>query len=156
MKSILMIYASMSGNTEEIADILENELQKFDIQLTREQFDIEEPDPLHLKMYDGVLFGTYTWGDGDLPYEVEDYYEEMENVTLESLKVGLFGSCDSMYPKYGEALDIMRDQFQKQGAQIVAVPLKVELDPEAEDARAARELAHTLMQYLEVKVTRIS
>lgn len=29
----------------------------------------------------------------------------------------------------------MGDQLQKQGAEIVALPLKVELDPEAEDVR---------------------
>lgn len=102
-------------------------------------------------MYDGVLFGTYTWGDGDLPYEVEDYYEEMEDVILEGLQVELLGSCDSMYPKYGEALNLMKDQFQKQGAQVVAAPLKIELDPEAEEAQVARELADTLMQNIEVK-----
>lgn len=57
----------------------------------------------------------------------------------------MFGSCDSIYPKYGKALDIMKDQFQKREAQVVAAPLKVELDPEAADARKAWELADTLM-----------
>lgn len=35
MKIILLVYASMSGNMEEIADILDTKLQKFDIQLKR-------------------------------------------------------------------------------------------------------------------------
>jgi hypothetical protein len=47
----------------------------------------------------------------------------------------LFGSCDFIYPKYREALDLMKNQFQKQGAEVEDAVLKVELDPEAEDAR---------------------
>ncbi|WP_147041507.1 flavodoxin domain-containing protein [Marinococcus halophilus] len=92
---------------------------------------------------------------GGLHYEVEDNYAEMGEIQLKGLQVALFGSCDFMYPKYGRALDLIEGRFQKHGAQIVAAPLKVEIDPREEEARAARKLVDALLQKKKVKTSAI-
>ncbi len=39
---------------------------------------MDDMEAVELENYDGILFGTYTWGDGDLPYELEDFYDDMD------------------------------------------------------------------------------
>ncbi|MFP7733336.1 hypothetical protein ACLHDF_07910 [Priestia aryabhattai] len=51
MARIFIAYASTSGTTEEI-----------------EHINVQS-----LVQYDGILLSVYTWGNGDLPYEVEDF-----------------------------------------------------------------------------------
>ena len=61
------------------------------------------------------LFGTYTYEDGDLPYEVEDFYEEMEGLDLTGKAVGVFGSGDTFYQTFGNAVDTMADDLKSWG-----------------------------------------
>src|SRR5690625_1950338 len=88
---------------------------------------------LDLKNYDAVLFGTYTWGDADLPFELEDFHEDLGDEDLTGKVVGLFGSCDSYYEFYGAAMEIMAKQFRAIGAEVIDPLLKIELAPEPED-----------------------
>ncbi len=87
-----------------------------------------------LGRYDGVLLGAYTWGDGELPDEFLDFYEEMDDIELRGRSAAAFGSCDSCYPAYGAAVDLLADKLKEAGADIVLPGLKVELSPSAEDS----------------------
>jgi flavodoxin I len=53
------------------------------------------------------LLGAYTWGDGELPDDFLDFYDEMDRIQLIGKKAAVFGSCDSAYPKFGAAVDIV-------------------------------------------------
>ena len=85
MAKILIAYASMSGNTEEISELIKSNLEPFGHDIGREE--IEQLDIQKLVEYDGILLGVYTWGNGDLPYEVEDFYDEIESVDLTGKKL---------------------------------------------------------------------
>ncbi|MEM5003030.1 flavodoxin domain-containing protein, partial [Priestia megaterium] len=98
--------------------------------------DIEEIEHLDIQKlveYDGILLGIYTWGNGDLPYEVEDFYDEIENVDLTGKKAAIFGSGDRSYPEFCAAVDLLEEKLELSGAEIVEKGLKIELAPETPD-----------------------
>lgn len=148
MGNVLLLYASMTGNTEEIANIMGECLVKHGVQVTRKGFDTVDIKAEELLSYDGILFGTYTYDDGDLPWEVENFYEDLPDVDLNGIIVGVFGSGDSFYPEFGKAVDLMADRFQEIGATVVGERVKVELDPDEADADRCEELVAVFCESL--------
>ncbi|MFB5661139.1 flavodoxin [Alteribacillus sp. HJP-4] len=141
MAKIIILFASMSGNTEEMAEIIEENVTSCGHSVTKYHIDMDEVQPKELLSYDGILLGTYTWGDGDIPYEFEEFYDDLEEIDLTGKTAGVFGSCDSMYPIYGGAIDTFGERFQSCGARLVLENLKVELTPEEQDVKRCREFA---------------
>lgn len=127
MSKVIMIFASMTGNTEEMADAVAAGIREGDAELTmKEVFDANADELLE---YDSIVLGAYTWGDGELPDEFLDFYEEMDGLDLSGKKAAVFGSCDSSYAQYGAAVDILTVKLRELGCTIVSEGLKVELNP---------------------------
>ena len=146
MQKALMIYASMSGNTEDIAGIIKETLSGH--QIAVDCLDMDEADADSLKAYDYVFVGTYTWGDGDLPYEAEDFYEDILHSQLNGLKTACFGSGDHAYPKFCEAVTLFCDAFEQAGAILYPETLKIELAPEtAEDQECCKEFVRGFLAW---------
>jgi flavodoxin I len=82
MSKIIIIFASMSGNTEEMANtIAEGITEISDVSI--EKIDIMDgPEASMLEDYDGIILGAYTWGDGELPDDFLDFYEDMNHIDL--------------------------------------------------------------------------
>ena len=74
MAKILIAYASMSGNTES-ADLIKVSLDAFDHEVVLQEMEGMDAE---LLAYDGIILGSYTWGDGELPFEAEDFHEDLE------------------------------------------------------------------------------
>ncbi|WP_112179592.1 MULTISPECIES: flavodoxin [Paraliobacillus] len=148
MVNIVIVFASMTGNTEEIAEIIEAKIKSLNVPVSTFQIDFDDISAEDLSSYDGILLGTYTWGDGDLPYEVEDFYDDLEDIDLTGKKIGLFGSCDSFYPEYGGAIDKMGDRFKEIGAEIILDHLKIDLTPEDEDVKSCEAFAEAFISKL--------
>lgn len=129
---IAVIYASMSGNTEAIADIITEELRE-------RNHDVMINDILSVQTakellnYDLTFFGMYTWGDGDYPDECLDIVEEMEKLDLEQHPFAIFGSGDRSYPEFCGALDKLHNLIEEHGGRSVIEPLKIEFNPEPHD-----------------------
>lgn len=131
MEKTLIIYASMSGNTEDIAKLIGNALEEKAIEVTYEE--IEDCSIEQLVQYDRILVGSYTWGDGDLPYEAEDFYDALDGADLTGKKIGCFGSGDHAYPKFCEAAVLFSERFKHTGASVYSKTLKIEGSPETEE-----------------------
>ena len=86
MSKIIIIFASMSGNTEEMANtIAEGITEISDVSI--EKVDIMDgPEASMLEDYDGIILGAYTWGDGELPDDFLDFYEDMDHFDLTGKK----------------------------------------------------------------------
>ncbi len=74
-KKVLLVYATMSGNTEAMADLIEKGLKEAGASVDRHEAMDIDAELLH--DYSHILLGAYTWGDGDLPDDFIDLYEEM-------------------------------------------------------------------------------
>lgn len=152
MNKILIVYASQTGNTELMAESIEAFLEQHNVDVTTKTFDFDPIDVEELAAYDAVMVGTHTWDDGDLPYEVEDFYEELEDVNIENHLFAVFGSCDSFYETYGGAIDLMAERLEELGATVVAPMLKVDLEPNKDDIAACEHLAEQLLLHIGEKV----
>ena len=72
MASAKIIYASMTGNNEEIADIVSEALENLGVDV--DVSEISQADTEDFADVDICIVATYTYGDGELPDEAVDFY----------------------------------------------------------------------------------
>lgn len=151
MGKVLVVFASQTGNTEMITDILEEDLQQLGHEVIVKTFDFDVINVDTLSNYDALLVGTYTWDDGEFPYEVEDFYIDLEDVDLTGLVCGVYGSADSLYDTYGLAIDLMADRLQNLGATMAVSPLKIDLAPNKTDEEKCKEFSIAITKVLQTE-----
>ncbi|MDM5297722.1 flavodoxin [Bacillus pumilus] len=150
----LIAFASMSGNTEDMATILKQTLEGKWIDTEMMEFDDTPVETL--STYDYILIGSYTWGDGDLPYEAEDFYEEVSSLALNDIKTAVFGSGDDSYPKFCEAVHTFHDMLKTTGASVFPETLKMELAPDTdEDVECCQEFATSFLTWASLSEKRV-
>lgn len=146
MANIIMVYASMTGNTEEMAEEIAKGIR--DIGGVVDVKSVMDAEASELEQYDAILLGAYTWGDGELPDEFLDFYEEMKGISLEGKRAAVFGSCDSAYDAYGAAVDILIEKLTQVGAKVVLPGLKVELTPTSKDVEECKMFGKQFVEQL--------
>lgn len=104
MVKVLIIYVSMLGNIEDIVIIIKEMFQEYELDI--DCIEIDDVDVFVLIFYDYVLIGIYIWGDGDLFYEVEDFFEEVKWFQFNGLKIVCFGFGDYFYLKFCEVVNL--------------------------------------------------
>lgn len=144
-----VIYASMSGNTEAIADIIAAKLREQNHEVILNDI-LSIQSATELLNYDLTFLGMYTWGDGDYPDECLDIIEEIEQLDLEQHPFAIFGSGDMSYPEFCGALDQLYKLIEEQGGTTVGAPLKIEFNPEPKDES---EIKQFVMDALTVSET---
>lgn len=113
MKTALL-YWSKTGNTRTFVDYFveksNNEVDLYDMKKGL----IKKND---LLKYDKICVGTYTWGYGKIPKEVKEFF--IEHHELLSGKVFfLFGSGNSVYPKFCGAVDNLEIIIEDIGSEV--------------------------------------
>ncbi|MGV3466778.1 MAG: flavodoxin [Heyndrickxia sp.] len=132
MKKILIIYASMTGNTEVMAEIIEQSLIEEGLKVTVKE--ALRTKPKEMLKYDGILLGAYTYEGGEIGDEFMLFYEDMDQVDLTGKIMAVFGSGDTFYrDTYCVAVDMITERLHELGANVVLDGLKVDLVPEGED-----------------------
>lgn len=138
MTKVIVLYASLTGNTEEMAEsIAEGARAAGAITVLKEAFDAKAEE---LLLYDGVVIGAYTWGDGELPDEFIAFYEELNSVDLTGIKTAVFGSGDTSYPIFCGAVDTIESKLKQLGATIVCDSLKFEYNATEEEKEQGRQM----------------
>lgn len=152
MEKILILYASSTGNTEEIGRLLQEALIQKNLPATLKNLEMDEMDVQQLLDFDGILFGTYTYDDGDLPFETEVFSDQLETMDLSGKIVGIFGSGDTAYFLFCQAVDEMKERFEKANATVIEHTVKIDLNPdEAEDFASIKKLADQFQKMLHEK-----
>jgi flavodoxin I len=141
MSNIIIVFASMSGNTEEMAETIADGMRETGARPVVK--NVMDTSGSELSKYEGIVLGAYTWGDGDLPDEFEDFYEEMDDLDLSGCKSAVFGSADSSYEHFGKAVDTLEEKLAELGAEKVLNGFKVELNPSKEEKAALVEFGKT-------------
>jgi len=94
MAKIGIFYGSSTGNTEVVAEKLRALLGK-----GAETNNIDITEKEDIEKYDYLIFGTSTWGIGDMQDDWEDFVDVLEEVDFGKKKVALFGLGDQVnYP----------------------------------------------------------
>ncbi|MGR1437162.1 flavodoxin [Streptococcus agalactiae] len=141
-----IVYASMTGNTEEIADIVADKLR--DLGLDVEVEECTMVDAAAFEDADIAIVATYTYGDGDLPDEIVDFYEDLAEVDLSGKVYGVVGSGDTFYDYFCKSVDEFEAQFALTGAQKGADCVKVDLAAEDEDIENLEAFAEEIASKL--------
>ncbi len=142
LTKVLVVYASMTGNTEEMAESIVQGVKDAGVEVvSKEAFDAA---PEELNDYDGIIIGAYTWGDGELPDEFLDFYEGMDGLDLSGKKAAVFGSGDTSYPIYCGAVDTIEQKLRELGAEIVTGSLKFEYDATEEEKEQGKAMGRTV------------
>ncbi|GGA00151.1 flavodoxin [Paenibacillus marchantiophytorum] len=146
MSSVIVVFASMTGNTEEMAEAIAEGLQEAGIEPVVK--NVIDTNAEEITKYDGIILGSYTWGDGDLADDFLDFYDEMDVIQLDGKKAAVFGSADSSYAEYGAAVDTLITKLKELGAEVTLDGLKVELSPSKDDKVLCREFGKQFVQSL--------
>lgn len=91
-KRALICYLSYSGNTEEIAELVEANLLKHEIEV--QTYEIGFGVIPELSHYDYIFLGTFTWDQGFVPDEIKDFIIE---VGYKPSNMYIFGSGDTQF-----------------------------------------------------------
>lgn len=110
-----LFYASSTGNSEEIADKIANELGNIDV------FDLSATDISKINEYQKVILGGSTWGEGELNDDWDEAWDSFKTINLADKTVALFGLGDQDgYPDdFCNALGIIYEHVSTSGALIV-------------------------------------
>ncbi|MCI1904324.1 flavodoxin domain-containing protein [Enterococcus hirae] len=136
-----IVYASMTGNTEQAADLFEETLQASGMTVEKEQVDDSDAD-----FYDDadlIVYATYTTGMGDTPEEAEDFLDDIEEKDFSGKPFVVIGSGDSEMHEDTfcfAAIDAAKI-FEKTGAKELAPVYKINNAPEGEEKDGLIELA---------------
>jgi len=137
MSKALIVYGSTTGNTETVAVHVQATIQKAGWETVIKSADDVSAAGL-ANGYDLVLFGCSTWGDDDIELQ-DDFvplFDDLDKAGLSGKKIAVFGCGDSSYTHFCGAVDAIEEKIQSLGAVLVNASLKIDGDPEKDDAVA--------------------
>lgn len=141
-----IVYASMTGNTEEIADIVADKLRELGVDVDVDECTTVDAD--EFQDVDIAVVASYTYGDGDLPDEIVDFYEDLKDLDLTGKVYGVVGSGDTFYDYFCKSVDDFELAFAGTGATKGADSVKVDLAAEDDDIAKLEAFAESLLTKL--------
>lgn len=143
---VLIVFGSSKGRTGRIAEILSEALAEKG--LTTVLKNVFEARPEELLDYRYIVLGSSTYGQGDLQSDFLDFERGMDDLDLTGIKAAIFGSGNSRYAYYAEAVDILEAKVKIQGARLVLPSFRQDMmmeSPEGEEVfQWAGELADAI------------
>ena len=108
-----LFYGTTLGTAKAVADMIakEIEVEVFDV-----ANGIEE-----LNKFDSLIFGTNTWGYGDLQDDWERVLKDLKNIDLSNKKIAIYSTGDQeSYPDtFVDSIGILADAVEAKGAKVV-------------------------------------
>lgn len=95
MMKTIVVYTSMTGNTETFIDFIKENVG--------DNITITNDLSTDLSEYDKIIIGSYTWG-GRIPGRMKIFLVNNKN-NFKGKDIFIFGSGNSIYPKYCRAVD---------------------------------------------------
>lgn len=117
MAKIGIFYGSTSGNTKTVAERIQQALGADNADI----HDVASASADDLKNYSNLIFGTSTWGAGDLQDDWDTFSSQIEELDLSGKKVALFGLGDQeMYADtFVDGMGILYDTLTRKGCTLV-------------------------------------
>ena len=137
-----IVFASMTGNTEEIADIVADKFRDLGVEV-----DVDECTTVDAEDFldaDIAVVATYTYGDGELPDEIQDSTKIWLALISKGKLYGVVGSGDTFYDEFCKAVDDFDRVFVATGAEKGSECVKVDLSAEEEDIERLEQFAEEL------------
>ncbi|MDO4814094.1 MAG: flavodoxin [Gemella sp.] len=130
--SVNLIYASLTGNTEALSELVVEKFSEKGIEVNLHF--IEDMDDFSVvEESDAFIVASYTYDEGDLPSEMEEFYEELADMDLSGKIFGVVGTGDTIYEHFCSAVDQFDAQIKSAGATNPTQNLKVEFEVDTEE-----------------------
>lgn len=139
-----VVFATITGNNEDVADIVTEKLEDLGCQVT--ETEISQTDATEFTHADICVVCPYTYDEGSLPEEGLDFYEDLQALDLTGHVSGVAGSGDTFY---GEYYNTSVDKFAAAFAQAKTTPgapsVKINLEPDQDAIQALDAFASQLV-----------
>lgn len=140
-----VVFATITGNNEDIADIITEQFEKLGIDVT--ESEISQTDADEFNDADICVVCPYTYDEGQLPEEGMDFYDDLTDVDLTGKVYGVAGSGDVFYEDdFCVAVDAFGESLKKAGATQGADNLKIDLEPDENDIEKLDAFTHQLVE----------
>lgn len=144
---VLIVYTSLTGCTEQMAQLLADELRQKNI--SSDLRHCTESDPQDFLNYKICIVGTYTYGaHGDLPDEIVDFYFDLEQIDLAGRHFAVLGSGDYIYEFFCKSVDDFDKKMRASGGIQLHAPIKFELEGKEKDRESIKILAGKIAKIL--------
>ncbi len=128
MSKVLISFATMSGNTQKVADHIAKELTKNMPEIETKIIDMMELTEEQFIEYDLVILGSSTWTDGDYNPISLEFFSQLQgtNTDFSKFRFAIFGLGESYYPEYCTVVEKMAQVLKSKNGRIVGELLKLD------------------------------
>lgn len=141
----LVVYATITGNNEDVADLVTESLEDRNVDV--EMNEISLADPADFEDVDICVVCPYTYDEGALPDEGMDFYEDLQEEELTGKVYGVAGSGDTFYgDDFCKAVDEFGQALADTGAAKGSENVHVNLAPDEDDAKKLDHFAAELVK----------
>ncbi|MGB7275498.1 MAG: flavodoxin FldA [Geitlerinemataceae cyanobacterium] len=118
MAKIGLFYGTQTGNTETIAEQIQNEFGGGSIV---EVYDIANAATDDFENHELIIIGCPTWNVGELQADWEGFYDELDEINFEGKKVAYFGAGDQVgyADNFQDAMGILEEKISQLGGKTV-------------------------------------
>ena len=130
MKKALIIYGSTTGNTEDMAGMVKEELEQLDFEAEVKDVTQTQVDDLAAE-HDLLLLGCPAYGDDEIELQEDfaDFYEKLNGLKLDGKPFAVFAPGDSTYEHFCGSVDMLEEKMGELGGKLVTDGLKIDGDP---------------------------
>ncbi|KRO00060.1 flavodoxin [Companilactobacillus kimchiensis] len=136
----------MTGRNKKLAKYLADYLEKNGAEVTLQE--MIDADAFELVNYDALIVDTYTYHDGEVPDEAQDFFDDLKDVDLEGTKFAVLGSSSKDHLHFGRAVDYFTMELNSSNGEQVADSVKIDKDPDADDLKRVDMLGDNVLKSL--------
>ena len=117
MPKIGLFYASSTGHTEDVAQLIKEKMVENEVDL----HNIADAVDNAMENYDLIIIGASTWGEGELQDDWEDYIHNLDNINFTQKTVAMFGLGDQedYADNFLDAMGTIYDRIVANGANVI-------------------------------------
>ncbi|KRK97212.1 flavodoxin nitric oxide synthase [Secundilactobacillus odoratitofui DSM 19909 = JCM 15043] len=147
MATAHVVFATITGNNEDVADIITEQLEKLGVDVT--ESEISQTDADAFEDVDICVVCPYTYDEGELPEEGMDFYDDLKDLDLTGKVYGVAGSGDVFYEDdYCVAVDAFSKSLKDAGATQGSADVKINLEPDDDDIKSLDAFAQQLLDHV--------
>ena len=138
MIKVLIVFATLTGNTETVATHLYESFINDQSSNLKDHIELEIKDLFDVETgefsdYDLVVFGTSTWGEGEMNPVAEEFFMDIDSIKFKKgTKFALFGLGESHYEIFCSAVHETAKIFRELKANIVGEIYEIDGYPDDE------------------------
>ena len=117
MKNVGIFYGSSTGTTESAAEQIQKE---FGEDITH-IYDVTDASSKDIEQYSNLIFGSSTWGIGDMQDDFDVFLSEIQKANLEGKKVAIFGlgDQDTYADSFVDAIGLIYEALEDKDCEVV-------------------------------------